>query len=224
MLAGCGGSSRTDSVVATTGTRNAGSTTAEVPPPAIMAAERSIVPVRCTLPNGLQHTGSGFQVANGFVTASHVVAQCANGGGSTTFGAGVAATIAVNDPQHDIALIQSVSILPRLRLETARVFVGERIVLLGIPGGEQTADAFPSPVYGTIVATDRPVTLTGEPSERLNDAIEVAIAGGEALPGNSGGPAIDAAGKAVGVIEGASSGLAILTPITDLRLAPSSAP
>jgi S1-C subfamily serine protease len=79
-------------------------------------------------------------------------------------------------------------------------------------------------VYGSIVATDRPITLSGQQSERLNDAIEVAIAGGQALPGNSGGPAIDAAGKAVGVIEGASGGLAILTPITDLRLTPSSPP
>ena len=210
ILAGCGGASRTDS--------------ADVPPRAVAAAERSIVPVRCTLPDGLQHTGSGFQVADGFVTASHVVAQCANGGGSTTFGPGVAAAIAVNDPQHDYALIQSVSILPRLALETAPAFVGERIVLLGIPGDAQTAAAFPTPAYGTVVATDRPVTLTGEQSERLGDAIEVNIAAGQALPGNSGGPAIDAAGKAVGVIEGASSGLAILTPITDLRLTPSSPP
>jgi len=210
LLAGCGGSSRSDS--------------ADVPARAVAAAERSIVPVRCTLPDGLPLTGSGFQVANGFVTASHVVARCADGLGSTTFGPGVAAVIAVNDPQHDYALIQSVSLLPRLGLETSPVFVGERIVLLGIPGDAQTAVAFPSPVYGTVIATDRPVTLTGEPSESLADAIEVRIAAGQALPGNSGGPAIDAAGKAVGVIEGASGGLAILTPATDLRLTAPSPP
>ena len=57
-------------------------------------------------------------------------------------------------------------------------------------------------------------SATGAP-ETLRDAIEVAVPG--VVPGQSGGPAIDSAGKVVGVIEGsASSGIATLTPVTDL--------
>ena len=50
--------------------------------------------------------------------------------------------------------------------------------------------------------------------ETLTDAIQVACPG--VSPGESGGPAVDSAGKVVGVIEGSGSGIATLTPVTDL--------
>jgi hypothetical protein len=51
--------------------------------------------------------------------------------------------------------------------------------------------------------------------ETLTDAIRVTTSG--TLSGESGGPAIDAAGKVVGVIEGGGFGFTTLTPVADLR-------
>jgi S1-C subfamily serine protease len=206
-LAGCGGSS---SIVAVA--------SHPFPPGVIARAEQAMVRTQCTQPSGEQRIGSGFQVAAGIVTASHVMAPCAGGTASATVGAGVAAAVALDDPQHDYALLHSSLSMPRLRFARAPVSVGEQVVLLGIPGDKVTGNAFPEAVYGSVVATNQPVTLQGEQSEQLRDAIEVAIAAGSAVPGNSGGPAIDAAGRVVGVFEGATSRVAILTPATDLKL------
>jgi S1-C subfamily serine protease len=209
-VTGCGGSS---------GIRSA--STRPVTPSAIERAQHAMVRAQCTQPGGEQRTGSGFQVGAWIVTASHVVEPCAAGSASATVGAGLPATVAVNDPAHDYALLRSGLSLPRLSLETDRVSVGQQVVVLGIPGDQATPNAFPSPVYGSVVATGQPVTLSGEGGEtpeRLTDTIEVQIAAGSALPGNSGGPAIDATGRVVGVFEGATSHLAILTPAGDFKL------
>jgi S1-C subfamily serine protease len=184
---------------------------------AVARAERAMVRAQCTQVNGEQRIGSGFQVAAGIVTASHVMAPCAAGTAAATVGAGVAASVARDDPRHDYALLHSSLSMPRLRLEKRPVSVGDQVVLLGIPGDQTTGNAFPEAVYGHVVATKQPVTLRGEQTERLNDAIEVSIAAGSAVPGNSGGPAIDAAGRVVGVFEGATSSVAILTPAADLK-------
>jgi S1-C subfamily serine protease len=184
----------------------------------IARVERAMIRVQCTEPSGVQRIGSGFQVAAGIVTASHVVAPCASGNASATVGAGVAASVMINDPSHDYALVRSSLALPRLRLSHAPLSVGDEVVLLGIPGDQSTGNAFPETMYGHVAGTGRHVTLRGEGSERLNDAIEVAIAAGSAVPGNSGGPVIDAAGRVVGVFEGATSRVAIVTPASDLKL------
>jgi S1-C subfamily serine protease len=207
-LAGCGGGSSSTTVASH-----------PIAARAIARAERSMVRTQCTQAGGEQFTGSGFQVATGIVTASHVVASCADGAASATVGAGVAASVAVDDPQHDYAVLHSTLSMPRLGIEARPVSVGQQVVLIGIPGDQATGDAFPEAVYGTVVAVNKPVTLRGEKSERLADAIEVSIAAGNAVPGNSGGPAIDAAGKVVGVFEGATSRVAILSPAADLKRA-----
>jgi S1-C subfamily serine protease len=206
-LAACGGSSAITTVA-----------THPVAARAIARAERAMVRAQCTQVGGEQRTGSGFQLAAGIVTASHVMAPCADGAAAATVGAGVAASVALDDPQHDYALLHSSLSMPRLQLEKLPVSVGDQVVLLGIPGDQTTGNAFPEAVYGHVVATKQPVTLRGEQTERLNDAIEVSIAAGSAVPGNSGGPAIDAAGRVVGVFEGATSSVAILTPAADLKL------
>lgn len=55
---------------------------------------------------------------------------------------------------------------------------------------------------------------SGWTRERLTDVILVACPG--VSPGESGGPAVDLAGKVVGVIEGSGSGIATLTAVRHL--------
>jgi S1-C subfamily serine protease len=71
-------------------------------------------------------------------------------------------------------------------------------------------------VPGKVVATNRTVqlTLSAGGRETLTDAIQVAAEG--VVAGESGGPAIDAAGNVVGVIEGSGPGIATLSPAMDL--------
>jgi S1-C subfamily serine protease len=105
-----------------------------------------------------------------------------------------------------------------LRLESAPAYVGERLALIGVPGlsGLSGFHSRLEVVPGKVVATNRTVQLTSPAGghETLTDAIEVAAEG--VVSGDSGGPAINAAGKVVGVIEGSGPGIATLTPATDL--------
>jgi S1-C subfamily serine protease len=66
------------------------------------------------------------------------------------------------------------------------------------------------------VATNTTQVLTSDQGmrETLNNAIEVAVPG--IAQGQSGGPAVDAAGRVVGMIEGGASGFATLSPVTVL--------
>jgi S1-C subfamily serine protease len=159
------------------------------------------------------------------VTASHVLGPPA----TTIFlGAGTG-TVSTNDPSHDLGLVsyQSPGVPedfrnpdPKpLQLESRPAYVGEPLALLGIPALPLLGNPFTpqvTVVHGTVVATNRTHVLTSAEGagETLTDVIEVAGPG--VSPGQSGGPAIDRAGKVVGVIEGSGSGLATLTPVTDL--------
>jgi S1-C subfamily serine protease len=120
-----------------------------------------------------------------------------------------------HDPTHDLALLRDASGASSLRLslEPTPEYVRERVVLLGFPGG---AVSSPNALHGTVVGTDQFVKLTSPDGlrETLYDAIAVAVSG--AVEGDSGGPAIDADGKVVGVIEGIRRGVAYLTPVADM--------
>lgn len=171
--------------------------------------------------------GTGFRVRTGVVTASHVLAACPR---ATTIGLGDGTgTVSTNDPTHDLALVRYESPeIPQnsrnpdpkpLQLESRPASVGEPLALLGIPAVPLLGNPFTpeiTVVHGTVVATNRTRVLTSAEGARetLTDAIEVACPG--VSPGDSGGPAVDPAGKVVGVIEGSSSGIATLTPVTDL--------
>lgn len=106
-------------------------------------------------------------------------------------------------------------------MESEPVRVGERVVLFGFPAGNRSA---PDTPHGTVVATGETATLTSPEGlhETLTDAIAVNFSGtgtGTGVaPGDSGGPAIDAAGHVVGVIEGMNreTGTAYLTPAADV--------
>jgi S1-C subfamily serine protease len=161
------------------------------------------------------------------VTASHVLAACPP---AATIGLGDGtSTVLTNDPTRDLALVRYPSPAftensrnpdPKpLQPESRPAYLGEPLALVGIPAVPLLGNPFTPQVtvlQGTVVATNHPQVLTRAEgtSETLRDAIQVACLG--VAPGESGGPAVDSAGKVVGVIEGSGSGLATLTPVTDL--------
>lgn len=170
---------------------------------------------------GAHVLGTAFAIVPGnasvFVTASHVAARCVGG----SMGAGDASVaITRDDVTHDVAVLQETDggppVVPRaLGLNTAAVRVGESVALIGYPVGPPS---YPGKVgrplvavLGTVLATGRQVTLPGENGtvETLSGAIEVS---GGVGPGASGGPAIDATGSVVGVIEGGNQSATYLTP------------
>jgi S1-C subfamily serine protease len=161
------------------------------------------------------------------VTASHVLALCPD---VTTISVGDGtATVSSNDRAHDLALLSYQSpdpLLNRRNLnpkplepESRPAYVGERLALLGIPARPLLGDPFTpqvTVVQGTVVAINQTRVLTTSDGgrETLTDAI--LVAGQGVASGESGGPAIDRAGKVVGVIEGSGSGVATLTPVRDV--------
>jgi S1-C subfamily serine protease len=196
-----------------------------VPEHLTASAEKSVLPVFCFSPDtGPSFVGTGFMVTGGVVTASHVVAACP-AGATIQFSPG-GGSVVMADSRHDLALVSYESPLggssPRpLQTESARPRVGERLALIGIPAASQ----FPLSGFqdratitpGIVVATHQTQQLLsaeGVP-ETLTDAIRVRTSG--TMSGESGGPAIDAGGKVVGVIEGGGLGFTTLTPVADLR-------
>jgi S1-C subfamily serine protease len=234
VLVGCGGRTKTVTVTrpppSTAAALTAATRATAVSKSVEAIAEKSVVPVLCDNPlpgltssteNGF--TGTGFKVTHGVVTASHVVAACSTGATSFHIGPGDASgSVSMRDPTHDLALLtyQSFEASPHpLHAESVPPYVGEPLALIGIPVTHAFIPGFQgyaTVARGIVLATRATQQLTSADGQRetLTDAIRVAGPG--ILPGESGGPAIDAAGKVVGVIEGSGSGVATLTPVADL--------
>jgi S1-C subfamily serine protease len=226
LAAGCGGASRTITITTSrtsttlTATTAATATAPNGPVPASVIAnvERySIVPVTC-VGDEMIFEGTAFAVARRLaVTASHFASKCDGG----RLGNGEPNGVVVQtDPTHDLALVMLGpaggfgSKAHALRRSPAPAHVGEQLALLGIARG---TFGQVSVALGPVVATHARATLgvpAGRQRERLSDAIIVGSSGVAA--GESGGPAIDADGDVVGVIEGSGMGFTILTPVTDL--------
>jgi hypothetical protein len=193
----------------------------------VASASASVTQVQCISQDGDTGTnnfafGTGFQAADGVVTASHVVAACANGGqGQASLRGGqVVVAVGADDAAKDLALLLHTDAATRpLHLETQPAYVGERLALLG--SGATAATGTPTAVGGTIAKTGQAVTLTAADgaAETLTDAITIATNGDGVVAGDSGGPAIDAAGNVVGVVEGGDPGVAYLTPASDVASA-----
>lgn len=146
------------------------------------------------------------------VTAYHVVrARCFIHGEITSFG-GRSAVVAAKSSAHGLALLNVIGYRARSVLRPATAHTGERLALLGYPHDRVNAPL--RVTYGTILSMDRVVTLSGPVgTETLTDAILVSV---PAAHGESGGPAIDAAGRVVGVFQGGDSSIRLLTPAVDL--------
>jgi hypothetical protein len=141
-----------------------------VPDRVSASVEKSVLPVYCHRPNAWDDfTGTGFIVARGFATALHEVAACPAGvtipfGPATDLYRTFSGTASIADRTHDLALVTDQSLVssrPPLRPESASVYVGEPLALIGMPG----LSAFSSfqnrleVVRGTVVATNRTVQL-----------------------------------------------------------------
>jgi S1-C subfamily serine protease len=201
-LSGCGSTSQAQPAV--------------VPPAIVDGAARSVTTVRCINAQAdanliMSATGTGFATADGVVTAAHVVSTCAyTGPGSVSAGPYIA-EVSRDDPAHDVAVIAAKAVGPALALRPGLPSTGEAVALLGVAG---SANGTVTPLTGTVTDTHSTVTLHAEDGaqETLTDAIVVSVNG--VIPGDSGGPAIDGAGRVVGVVEGAGGGYAYLTPVS----------
>ena len=193
--AGCGGQTKTVTVVTCAPALTAAPTTttaaSPVPEPVMARVERSVLPVSCSSQNaGSGFVGTGFRVRNGVVTASHVVVACPPG---TTIRPGDGTgTVSTDDPTRDLALVtyqspafpqRSLDPNPKpLRLESRPAYVGEPLALLGVPALPLLGNPFTlqvTVVPGNVVATNHTQQLTSAEGvrETLTDAIEVACPG-----------------------------------------------
>lgn len=148
--------------------------------------------------SGLQAVGSGsgfiVDAQKGYiVTNDHVIAGAQKITVSLADGRNLVARLVGADPRTDLAVLQipNAKNLTAVQLgNSATLQVGEPVVAIGNPGGNQFAR---SVTTGVISATDRTINLQGEDSFNLIQT-DAAI-----NPGNSGGPLVDYQGKVIGI-------------------------
>lgn len=171
---------------------------------------------------GLGIEGSGFVVApEVVVTNAHVVAGVDGPRVDRHDGVGHAATVVAFDRRNDLALLH----VPGLAAPALRLLRGQRgvpVALLGFPANGPYAAA-PARLGGTITSIGRdaygnfPVTRTVTPIR------------GPIRSGNSGGPAVDAAGRVRAVVfaqrAGSEGGYGVPTElVADLLASAGTAP
>jgi S1-C subfamily serine protease len=156
-------------------------------------------------------TGSGFVLEDGLiVTNRHVVGQPREVSISTWDGRTFDARVDGIAQDADLAVIRvSATGLPTATLRRTPVIIGERIAVIGYPGGG-----------GATITTGRVLGLTDGPV--LGEQVPAIRVDAEVRPGNSGGPLIDADGLVIGVIFALSGpggdGLAVPTDVLLDRL------
>lgn len=159
----------------------------------------AIVDVNSVLGNGHAEGTGMILTSNGEVlTNNHVIA------GSSSIQVVIAglgsknAQLIAADPSMDVALlqIQGVSGLSTVILSSGGVKVGEQVVSLGNAYGRGGA---PAVSVGTVNALNQEITAgdTGGTSESLSGMIELIA---DIVPGDSGGPVVNANGEVVGMI------------------------
>jgi serine protease Do len=141
-------------------------------------------------------SGSGFIIDSqkGYiVTNNHVIENAQKLTIGLYDGSNPEAKIIGADPQTDLAVLQisNVQNLPAVRLgDSAQLAVGEPVVAIGNPGGNDFAR---SVTTGVVSATNRTLSLQGEAAFDLIQT-DAAI-----NPGNSGGPLVDYQGLVIGI-------------------------
>jgi len=144
--------------------------------------------------------GSSFPIGNNhMVTNAHVVAGAQRVEVERPDGRTFPATVVLFNPEIDVAILNVPNIgLSPLNLVDQDPARGTPGAVIGYPGGggEQ---AVPAAVRGTETAQGRDIYGSGLVQRR----IEVLAA--HVIPGNSGGPVVDRAGNAVGLVFAAST-------------------
>ncbi|HZK84746.1 MAG TPA: trypsin-like peptidase domain-containing protein [Desulfosporosinus sp.] len=141
-------------------------------------------------------SGSGFIIdaQKGYIaTNNHVIEGAKKVTVSLSDGRNLEAKVIGADPHTDLAVLQisDVSNLTAVNLgDSSKVEVGEPVVAIGNPGGDDFAR---SVTTGVISATNRTLPLQGEASFDLLQT-DAAI-----NPGNSGGPLVNYQGQVIGI-------------------------
>lgn len=161
-------------------------------------------------------SGSGFIIdaqKGLIVTNNHVIEGAEKLVVSLADGRNITGKLVGGDARTDLAVVQiSADKLTAVSLgDSSTLQVGEPVVAIGNPGGEDFAR---SVTTGVISATNRFLELQGEASFNLIQT-DAAI-----NPGNSGGPLVDYHGKVVGINAAKNQdtgyeGMGFAIPITD---------
>jgi S1-C subfamily serine protease len=167
-------------------------------PDVLSAARRSVVRVRGTA-CGLGVEGSGWIVRPGLVvTNAHVVAGISRPVIDRHGGTRLKAQVVSFDARNDLAILR----VPGLRgraLPLADPGLGESAALLGFPEN--------GPLKITPVRLGRTTTLNARDAYgRLEPRRPVVVLRGDVRSGNSGGPIVDDAGRAVATVFAQRSG------------------
>lgn len=161
-------------------------------------------------------SGSGFIIdsKNGYiVTNYHVIADAKKLVVSLADGRNLDATLVGQDARTDLAVVKiSADNLTATQFgDSNQVQVGEPVVAIGNPGGQEFAR---SVTQGVVSAKNRILLIEGESSFNLIQT-DAAI-----NPGNSGGPLVNYNGQVIGInsaknVEPGFEGMGFAIPITD---------
>jgi S1-C subfamily serine protease len=160
--------------------------------PAVVAAAQEAVKIRSLGCGGAVY-GSGFPVGRNYlISNAHVVAGTQNHRVLVPDGRSLAAQVVLFDPERDVSIlyVPGLNLAPLARGDASRGTTGATI---GYPGGGNEMVS-PAAVRTAVAAVGR--DIYGQ--SQVNREIYVLTA--DIHPGNSGGPMVDASGRAVGVV------------------------
>jgi S1-C subfamily serine protease len=148
---------------------------------------------------GMVLSSSGEVLTNNHVIKGATTIKVVVPGAGRTY----AAKVVGYDVSHDVAVLQAqdASGLKTIRLgDSSQLSVGQAVTALGNAGGTGSL----TPAKGTITGLGRTITASdeGSNSEVLNGLIEIDAG---VQPGDSGGPLLDSAGRAIGMDTAAST-------------------
>ena len=186
--------------------------------PAVVAIETTIT----SQPRSPRSSPSGTGVGSGFIyqadglilTAAHVVEGASQITVRLKDGRTFEGTVAASDLVRDVAVIRiDASGLPAISLGTSGTLqVGQTVLAIGDPLGEYPGSA----TVGIVSGVGRSVTVTDELTGQDRELSGMLQTDAAINQGNSGGPLIDAAGEAIGIISAGSTvaqGIGFAVPI-----------
>lgn len=171
----------------------------------------------------LQGTGVGsgfvFDAAGLILTNAHVIDDSSAGGITVTFqdGTQLPGTVVATDPTLDLAVVQvtpaTAHELPTIEIgDSDALEVGQLVVAIGSPLGTFTETV----TSGILSATDRTIEVAGQNGRSVETLTGLLQTDAAINEGNSGGPLLDATGRAIGVnvaVATSAQGIGFAIPI-----------